>query len=136
VASCDGNDLGGDGGSSRSQAADVCTDGDRAATGLCDCVTPTPNTTAVNQNVTWSGTLTALNGYSGSVTLSCTAGARNVRDCAGFGDADGWRNCFYGDARQRSAGTFTFTIQATDGTLTHATPPETLTVTGASTDFT
>jgi len=35
--SCDGNDLGDDGGSSRSQAADVCTDGDRAATGLCDC---------------------------------------------------------------------------------------------------
>jgi len=31
-----------------------------------------------------------------------------VRDCAGFGDADGWRNCFYGDARQRSAGDIYF----------------------------
>jgi hypothetical protein len=36
--------------------------------------TATPNATAVNQNVTWSGTLTAVNGYSGSVTLTCTAG--------------------------------------------------------------
>jgi len=38
-------------------------------------VTPTPNSTLVNQNVTWEGALTASNGYSGSVALTCTAGA-------------------------------------------------------------
>ena len=38
-------------------------------------VTAIPNTTAVNQNVTWSGTLTAVDGFNGSVTLTCTAGA-------------------------------------------------------------
>ena len=38
-------------------------------------VTATPSTTVANQNVTWNGTLTAVNGYSGSVTLTCTAGA-------------------------------------------------------------
>ena len=38
-------------------------------------VTATPNTTAVNQNVTWNGTLTAEDGYDGSVALTCTAGA-------------------------------------------------------------
>src|SRR5208282_2214890 len=38
-------------------------------------VAATPNATVVNQNVTWDGTLTAANGYSGSVTLMCTAGA-------------------------------------------------------------
>jgi hypothetical protein len=100
-------------------------------------VTPTPNTTAVNQNVTWSGTLTALNGYSGSVTLSCTAGApgtcgivpASVTPTAGG-------TAFTVTLGSAAPGTFTFTIQATDGTLTHATPPETLTVTGASTDFT
>jgi len=35
-----------------------------------------------------------------------------------------------------AAGTFNFAIQGTDGTLTQATPTETLTVTGAAADFT
>ena len=38
-------------------------------------VTATPNTAVAGQNVTWTGTLTALNGYDGSVTLTCMAGA-------------------------------------------------------------
>jgi hypothetical protein len=33
-------------------------------------VTAIPNTTVANQNVTWTGAVTALNGYSGSVTLT------------------------------------------------------------------
>ena len=100
-------------------------------------VTATPNTTVVNQNVTWNGTLTAVNGYGGPVTLTCTAGAPGT--CAispspltptanGAG--------FTVTLASATAGTFNFTIQGTDGTLTHATPTETLTVTGQGGDFT
>jgi hypothetical protein len=38
-------------------------------------VTPIPSTTTVNQNVIWNGTLMAVDGYGGSVKLTCTAGA-------------------------------------------------------------
>ena len=100
-------------------------------------VTAAPNSTVVNQNVPWSGTLTALNGYSGSVTLTCTAGAPGTCGItpstltptaggAGFTVTVG----------SPTAGTFNFAIQGTDGTLTHATPTETLTVTGQAADFT
>jgi hypothetical protein len=100
-------------------------------------VTPTPNTTAVNQNVTWNGTLTALNGYSGSVTLTCTAGAPGtcgITPASVTPTAGG--TGFTVTLGQRTAGTFNFTIQGTDGTRTHATATETLTVTGAAGDFT
>ncbi len=92
-------------------------------------VTATPNVTLVNQNVSWNGTLTAINGYSGKVALSCTAGApatcvvtpptlTPTPGGAGF-------TVTLGSA---TASTFEFAIQGTDGTLTHATPTETLTV--------
>ncbi len=91
-------------------------------------VTATPNATVVNQNVTWNGTLTAINGYSGSVALTCTAGAPatcgiappTVTPTAGG-------TAFTVTMSSATAGTFDFTIQGTDGTLTHATPTETLT---------
>jgi len=100
-------------------------------------VSPTPNTTSVNQNVTWNGTLTAENGYSGSVTLSCTAGAPatceftppTVAPAAGG-------TPFTVTLGSATPGTFSFTIQGTDGTRTHATPTETLTVTAQTGDFT
>src|SRR5208283_4934919 len=38
-------------------------------------VTATPNSTVINQSVTWNGALTAVNGYSNNVNLSCTTGA-------------------------------------------------------------
>ena len=38
-------------------------------------VNATPSSTPVNKNVVWSGTLTATNGYSNTVTLTCTTGA-------------------------------------------------------------
>jgi hypothetical protein len=38
-------------------------------------VTETPNATVAGQNVTWNGTLTALNGYNSSVSLSCVGAA-------------------------------------------------------------
>ncbi len=99
-------------------------------TGFAIAVTATPNTTVVNQNVTWSGTLTALNGYSGSVTLSCTTGAPGT--CAATPQTvtpTAIGAAFSVTLGSATAGTFNFTIQGTDGTLTHATPTETLTVT-------
>jgi len=99
-------------------------------------VTATPDTTVASQNVTWNGTLTALNGYSGSVTLTCTAGAPGtcitpapVTPAAGGAP-------FAVTLGSTTTGTFTFTIQGTDGTLTHATPTETLTVGTPGTDVT
>src|SRR6202040_664907 len=87
------------------------------------------NSTLVNQNVTWEGALTASNGYSGSVALTCTAGApatcaivpATVTPTAG-GIA------FTVTLGSATNGTFNFKIQGTDGTLTHSTPTETLTV--------
>ncbi len=92
-------------------------------------VTATPNTTVVNQNVTWYGTLTAANGYSGSVALTCTAGAPGtcaIAPSALTPTAGG--ASFTVTSGSATAGTFNFTIQGTDGTLTHATASETLTV--------
>jgi hypothetical protein len=99
-------------------------------------VTATPNATVVNQNVTWNGTLTAVDGYSGSVSLTCTAGAPGTcgivpstvtPTAAGAG--------FTVTLGSATAGSFAFTIQGTDGTLTHATPTESLTVTGSAAGF-
>ena len=103
------------------------------APGFAIAVTATPNSTAVNQNVRWNGTLTALNGYSGSVALTCTAGAPGT--CAitpatltptagGVG--------FTVTLGSATVGTFNFAIQGTDGTLTQATPTETLAVNKAT----
>ena len=92
-------------------------------------VTATPNSTMVNQDLVWNGTLTALNGYSGSVTLGCTSGAPGTcgitpatvtptAAAAGFTVTVG----------SATTGTFNFQIQGTGATLTHTTPTETLTV--------
>jgi hypothetical protein len=99
-------------------------------------VTAAPNTTVVNQNVTWNGTLTALNGYSGSVTLTCTAGDPGTCITPAPVTPTAAGTAFTVTLGSATAGTFNFTIQGTDGTRTHATPTETLTVTGAAADFT
>jgi hypothetical protein len=100
-------------------------------------VTPTPSATVVNQDVTWSGTLTALNGYSGSVALSCTAGAPTtclIAPATVAPTAGG--TPFTVTLGSATAGTFNFSIQGTAGTLTNATPTETLTVTPSAQGFT
>ena len=92
-------------------------------------VTATPATTVVSQDVTWSGTLTSINGYNKSVTLSCTTG--DPTTCS-FSPAKVTPTAkgaaFTATLGSATAAAFTFTIQGTDGTLTHATPTETLTV--------
>jgi hypothetical protein len=94
-------------------------------------VTATPNTTQVNQNVTWSGTLTSVNGYSGTVTLTCTVGVPEtwwITPTTLTSTAGG--AAFTVTLGSATPGAFHFAIQGTDGTLTHATSTETLTVTG------
>jgi len=88
-----------------------------------------PNATVVNQDVTWNGTLTAVSGYSGNVTLTCTGEVTgtcgitplNLTPTAGGA-------AFTVTVGSATAGTFDLAIQGTDGTLTHATPTATLTV--------
>jgi len=99
-------------------------------------VSATPSTTVTNQNVTWSGTLTALNGYSGSVTVSCTAGAPSICTTPASITPTAAGAPFTVTLGSAAVGTFNFTIQGTDGTLTHATPSETLTVTAPGANFT
>jgi len=92
-------------------------------------LTATPNVTVVNQNVSWNGTLTAINGYSGKVALSCTTGAPAtcVLTPPTLTPTPGGTG-FTVTLGSATAGTFAFAIQGTDGTLMHATPMETLTV--------
>jgi hypothetical protein len=100
-------------------------------------VTATPNTTVVNQTVTWNGTLTALNGYNGSVSLTCTAGAPGTYGIVPSTVTPTAASAgFAVTLDSATAGIFNFTIQGTDGTLTHATPTETLAVTPAGQGFT
>jgi hypothetical protein len=100
-------------------------------------VTATPGVTVVNQNVTWNGILTAKNGYSGSVTLTCTSGAPSTCVIAPptLSPTAGGAG-FTVTLGSATTGTFNFAIQGTAGTLTNATPTESLTVGTAGTDVT
>lgn len=92
-------------------------------------VTATPNATVINQNVTWNGTLTVVNGYSGSVTLTCTGevpGTCGITPPTVTPTAGGAG--FTVTVGSATARAFNLAIQGTDGTLTHATPTATLTV--------
>src|ERR1019366_146530 len=92
-------------------------------------MTATPNATVANQNVTWNGTLTASNGYTGSVTLTCVGavpGTWWITPATLTPTASGVS--FTVTLGSATTGAFNFTIQGTQGTLTHATPTETLTV--------
>lgn len=84
-------------------------------------VTVTPNLTVVGQNVVWSGTLTSLHGYNSSVELSCTGaapGTCTVSPSTLVPTASG--AAFTVTAGSATTGSFNFSIQGTDGTLTHS----------------
>ncbi len=99
-------------------------------------VSATPSTTVTNQNVTWNGTLTALNGYAKSVTVTCTAGAPATCSTPAPITPTAAGAPFTVTLGSAAAGTFNFTIQGTDGTLTHSTTTETLTVSAPGENFT
>jgi hypothetical protein len=99
-------------------------------------VTPTPSSTAVNQSVIWAGSLTAIDGYNARVALSCTTGApANCAISPSSVTPTPSGAAFTVTLASSAPGIFTFTIQGSDGTLTHATPAETLTVTAVSGSF-
>src|ERR1700722_1100603 len=79
------------------------------------------STTVVNQNVVWNGTLTAVNGYNKSVTISCTSGAPATCTPSPvhlFPTASG--ATFTVTMGSATTGTFNFSIQGTDGTITQS----------------
>ncbi len=96
-------------------------------------VTASPSTTIVNQSVMWSGTLTAVNGYNSNVTLSCTSGKPGTCSISPnplvptSGGA-----AFTVTVASATVGTFNFSIQGTDGTITQ-TQSVSLTVNGTFT---
>jgi hypothetical protein len=86
-------------------------------------VTASPNAALAGTTALWSGTLTSVNGYNKSVTLSCTTGKPGtctftpsslVPTSGGAG--------FTVTVGNASVGVFDFTIQGTDGMLTHSSP--------------
>lgn len=95
-------------------------------------VAAAPSTTGVNQNVNWNGILTSIDGYSSVVTVSCTSGApatcsanpRTITPTVAGAP-------FAVTLGSATAATYNFTIRGTDGAITHATPTETLAVTGS-----
>ena len=83
-------------------------------------VTATPSSTLIGTNVTWNGKLTAVSGYTNTVTLSCGTGAPStctitpstlVPTIAGA--------AFTVTVGSNTAGTYNFNIQGTDGTITN-----------------
>jgi hypothetical protein len=100
-------------------------------------VVATPSVTVVNQDVTWNGTATALNGYSGNVALTCTSGAPATCVIAPDTVAPGASGTpFTVTLGSATVGAFNFAIQGTAGTMINTTPTETLTVAASSQGFT
>jgi hypothetical protein len=97
-------------------------------------VTPVPNTALVNQNISWNGTLTSIDGYARTVTLSCIGNFPPTCSISPTTVTPTTAGApFAVTLGSATASTFNFAIQATDGTLTRATPSETLTVSGSGT---
>ena len=81
-------------------------------------VTATPGTTVVGQNVTWNGTLTAGSSYSGTVNLSCVGAAPACSFSPSSLSPSVAGTPFTVTVGSASVGTFNFSIQASDGSLT------------------
>jgi hypothetical protein len=82
-------------------------------------VTATPSSTPENTNVVWNGTLTATNGYSGTVTLTCTTGAPSTCTISPSSiTPSSTGTAFTVTVGSGTPGTYNFNIQGTDGTIT------------------
>ncbi len=84
-------------------------------------VTATPSATVAGQNLSWSGTLTALHGYNSQVNLSCVGtvpGTCSLSPSSLVPTAGG--AAFTVTVGSATAGSFSFSVQGTDGTLTHS----------------
>jgi len=82
-------------------------------------VTATPDSTPVNTNVVWDGTLTATNGYSNTVALTCTTGAPSTCTISPSSITPASTGTpFTVTVGSATAGTYSFNIQGTDGTIT------------------
>jgi len=84
-------------------------------------VTASPGSSVVGQNVFWSGTLTSLHGYGGSVSLSCGGAAPGTCSASPstlVPTASGAP--FMLTVGSATTGAFNFSVQGTDGTLTHS----------------
>jgi hypothetical protein len=84
-------------------------------------VTATPTSTLINTPVTWNASIGATNGYNKAVTLSC-AGAEVPTTCTVSPSSitpTAAGVAFTVTAGNTTAGTFTFNIQGTDGTITN-----------------
>jgi Pro-kumamolisin, activation domain len=89
----------------------------------------TPTSTLAGHNVTWNGTLTSVDGYSATVTLSCGAGAPSTCTISpsSLTPTSGAGAPFTVTVGSNTPGTYTFNIIGTDNTITNNLP-ETLTV--------
>ena len=86
-------------------------------------VSNSPMTAFVNQHKNLSGTLSFFNGYTGTVTLTCTAGATAPPStCNITPPSTNSAGPITVDVASSTVGVFDFNIHATDGTITHDLP--------------
>ena len=89
--------------------------------------TPALTTYPAAPSVSYAGTATAVGGYTGSVTLSCTAGASSAPSTCTPNPAGVFVPASSGTtiglaAANATTGDFNFNLHATDGTIVHDTP--------------
>ena len=84
-------------------------------------VSDSPQSSLVGHSVTFHGDVSFVNGYTGTVTLTCGSGAPstcNITPSTVNSSGTG----FTVDVSDSSAGAFDFNVHATDGTLAHDAP--------------
>ena len=84
-------------------------------------VSAAPSSQLANQTSTWNGTLTGVNGYNKTVTLSCIAGTTPPPStCLLQPNTLKPTGNFTVKVGSATTGTFNFNVQASDGTITHS----------------
>ena len=85
-------------------------------------VTASPNSTLINNDLVWHGTLTAVNGYSNTVNLTCAGAAPTTCNISpsSLVPAAGGGAAFTVTVDSSAMATYNFGISGTDGTITHS----------------